>query len=84
MTTFFSRKVFIDSLGTEVLGLNTTITNLLGLLNLSELGIGTAVSFALFKPLLDNNRKGITEIVSVQGWLYRNIAILIIIVGMIL
>lgn len=84
VTTFFSRKVFIDSLGTEVLGLNTTITNLLGLLNLSELGIGTAVSFALFKPLLDNNRKGITEIVSVQGWLYRNIAILIIIVGMIL
>lgn len=84
VTTFFSRKVFINSLGTEILGLNTTITNLLGLLNLSELGIGTAVSFALFKPLLDGNRKNIGEIVSVQGWLYRNIALLIIIVGAIL
>lgn len=77
-TTFFSRKIFIDCLGTEVLGLNTTIINLLGLLNLTELGIGSAVSFALYKPLFENDSKSIREIISIQGWLYKNIAIFII------
>ncbi len=83
-TTFFSRKAFIDILGIELLGLNTAITNLLAFLNLTELGIGTAVSFALYKPLFDHDKKSIQEIISVQGWLYKNIALLITAIGIIL
>lgn len=75
---FFSRKVFIEYLGSEVLGLNTTAQNLLGFLNLAELGIGTAVSYSLYKPLYDGNKDVINDIVSVQGWLYRRIAIVVI------
>lgn len=74
---FVSRKVFIDHLGAEVLGLNTTATNLLGFLNLAELGIGTAISYALYKPLLEKSHQEINEIVSVQGWMYRKIALII-------
>ena len=35
---FFSRKIFLDYLGTEILGLNTTATSILNGLNLLELG----------------------------------------------
>lgn len=75
---FFSRKIFLDYLGSEVLGLNTTAQNLLGFLNLAELGIGSAVAYNLYKPLFDNNRQAINDIVSIQGWLYRRIAYIVI------
>ena len=71
---FFSRKILIECLGAEVLGLNTTATNLLGLLNLAELGISTAISYTLYTPLYQKDYKTINEIVAVQGWLYRRIA----------
>ena len=71
---FFSRKVFLDYLGAEVLGLNTTAQNLIGFLNLAELGIGGAIAFTLYKPIYEKNTQVINEIVSVQGWLYRRVA----------
>lgn len=75
---FFSRKIFLEYLGTEILGLNTTAMNLLQFLNLAELGISTAVGFTLYKPIHDNDRQTINEIVTLQGHLYRRIAWMII------
>lgn len=75
---FFSRKIFLDYLGAEVLGLNTTAQNLLGFLNLAELGIGSAVAFTLYRPLYEKDTQAINEIVSVQGWLYRKVAYIVI------
>lgn len=75
---FFSRKVFLDCLGSELLGLNTTAQTLLQFLNLAESGIGAAVAFALYKPLNLGNRQEINEILSVQGWFYRRVGIAVL------
>ena len=75
---FFSRKVFLEYLGTDILGLNTTATNLLQFLNLAELGVGAAISFTLYKPLYENDKNTINEIISLMGWMYRRIAWLVI------
>lgn len=75
---FFSRKIFLDCLGTEILGLNTTATNLLQFLNLAELGIGAAVGFSLYKPFYDKDEQAISEIAALQGKLYRHIAYIVI------
>ena len=44
---FFSRKVFLAHLGADILGLNSTASNLLQALNIAELGIGAAIGFSL-------------------------------------
>jgi len=78
---FYSRKVFLNYLGDEVIGLNTTLGNILSFLNLAELGIGIAMATSLYKPIHDNDRERICEIITIQGYLYKRIAILICILS---
>lgn len=68
---FFSRKIFLDNLGAEFIGLTGTLNNILGYLNLSELGISACIGYFLFKPLQTNNRKEIQNILSLLGYLYN-------------
>ena len=81
---FFYRKAFLDYLGPELLGLNSTAMNLLQFLNLAELGIGAAVSYSLYGPLANNDKQQIIEIVSLQGYLYNRIGIIVLSAAMLL
>ena len=74
---FYSRKIFLNYLGDEVIGLNTTLGNILSFLNLTELGIGMAMATSLYKPIHDKDYQTIIDILSVQGILYRRIALLL-------
>lgn len=83
VATFFSRKIFIDSLGEEFVGLTSTLQNILGLFNLAELGISSAIAFSLYKPLFEKNKEIITELISIYGYLYQKIGLLILGIGII-
>lgn len=78
LLNFISRKVFIDHLGADVLGLNTIVVNMLSFMNLAELGIGSAVSYSLYKPLHEKDHNTIQEIITVQGYFYRRVACFVI------
>lgn len=82
--SFFSRKIFLDTLGADFVGLTGTLQNLLGFLNLAELGISTAIGYVLYKPLFDHDEEKITEIISVFGYLYRWIGFIILGAGLVL
>lgn len=69
--TFFSRKIFLNNLGVEFIGLTGTLNNILGYLNLSELGISASIGYFLFKPLHTGNRGDIQNILSLLGYLYK-------------
>lgn len=81
--TFFSRKIFLDNLGAEFIGLTGTLNNILGYLNLSELGISACIGYFLFKPIQTNNRKEIQDILSLLGYLYKWIGIIIFVAAVI-
>ena len=82
--SFFSRKIFLDTLGADFVGLTGTLQNLLGFLNLAELGIGSAIGYVLYKPLFDHDETKINEIISVFGYLYRWIGFIILGAGLVL
>ena len=82
--SFFSRKIFLEKLGADFVGLTSTMQNLLGFLNLAELGIGASIGYVLYKPIFDGNRDRIKEIVSVLAYLYRNVGLLILGAGLLL
>lgn len=84
LLSFFSRKIFLDTLGADFVGLTGTLQNLLGFLNLAELGIGASIGYVLYKPLFDKNQEKVNEIISVFGYLYRNIGLVILVTGIIL
>jgi O-antigen/teichoic acid export membrane protein len=81
---FYSRKIFLDCLGAEFIGLTGTLGNILGYLNLAEFGITACIGFFLFKPLQANNRQEISEILSVLGFLYNRIGYAILAGGVII
>lgn len=82
--SFFSRKIFLENLGDDFVGLTGTLMNLLGFLNLAELGIGTAIGYVLYKPIYDKDECKINEIISVFGYLYKKVGCFILVAGILL
>ena len=81
---FFSRDIFLENLGVDFIGTVDTLKSILQFLNLSELGIGAAVGFALYKPIFDNNKEKINEIIGYLGFLYKRIGLFVLTAGTIL
>ncbi|MGN1164808.1 MAG: lipopolysaccharide biosynthesis protein [Lachnospiraceae bacterium] len=82
--SFFSRKIFLGTFGAEFIGLGGTISEILGFLSLAELGISTAISYNLYKPLQQGDKPRIEELVSVIGYLYRKIGLFIFCAGVVI
>lgn len=80
---FFSRKVFLDCLGAEFIGLTGMLMNIMSFLSVAELGIGTSIIYFLYKPLQEDNREEINKIMSMLAFLYRCIGFVILGCGII-
>ncbi|MGJ7919510.1 lipopolysaccharide biosynthesis protein [Neobacillus sp. LXY-4] len=79
---FISRKVFLDSLGTEYLGLNGVLTNILSMLALIESGIGASITYFLYKPLAANDKHKIIALIQLYKKAYRILAVAILILSL--
>lgn len=79
-----NRIVFIRCLSAEYLGVNGLFSNVLSMLSLAELGIGSAIVFALYKPLADNNQKEIAALMHFYGKAYKIIGCVVAGVGLLL
>ena len=82
--SFVSRTVFIYTLGAEYLGLNGLFTNVLAFLSLSELGLGTAISFLLYKPLATEDKERIKSVMAFYKKSYLVVGCVILSLGIVL
>lgn len=81
---FVVRWLFIHNLGQEYLGVNSVMESVLTLLSMTELGIGTSVAFALYKPINDGDQKRIGSLMAFYRRVYHMIGILTAAIGILL
>lgn len=79
---FINRSVFIQCLSSEYLGVNGLFTNILSMLSLADLGIGTAIVYALYKPLAERNKEEISRLMNFYSKAYTSIGVIIFILGL--
>lgn len=84
VVNLFSRNIFLENLGNTLTGLTSAMQYTIGLLNMADVGIITAISCALFKPVYDNDQEEIQRIISLFCYLFRIVGCVILGVGVIL
>lgn len=80
--SFICRIFFVRILNSEYLGINGLFSNILSMLSLAELGIGTAMIYALYKPVAEHNTKKIASYMKVYGVAYKVIGAVVAIAGL--
>lgn len=79
---FISRTVMIYVLGAEYLGLNSLFISVLQVLNLAELGVGSAMIYSMYKPIAEDDKDTICALMRLYKIYYRIIGIVILVVGL--
>lgn len=83
LLSFVSRSVFVMVLSSEYLGINGLFSNILTVLSFAELGIGEALSYAMYQPAKEGNREKLCQLMRLYKTAYRGIALFVTVVGVI-
>ncbi|WML45808.1 hypothetical protein [Neobacillus sp. PS3-40] len=78
---FISRKVFLDGLGVDYLGINGLLTNVLSILALAESGIGISIVYNLYKPLAEDNREKVIALIQLYKKAYGVLALIVLFIS---
>lgn len=81
---FVTRIVFTRILSESYVGINGLFTDILNVLALSELGVGTALTYALYKPIAEKDIERQKSLMRLFKWLYRATALVIAVFGLLL
>lgn len=81
---FFMRTIMNYTLGVEYLGLNSLFSSILQVLNLAELGVGSAMVFSMYAPIADEDTEKICMLMGLYKKYYRIIGAVVLCVGLVL
>lgn len=78
---FVVRTAFIATLGKSYLGINGLFSNILSMLSLAELGIGSAILFKLYAPIAEEDHDRIQVLMDFYKTVYKFIGIIVLAIG---
>lgn len=78
---FVCRMVFTRTLSADYLGVSGLFKDIFTLLSLAELGIGSAIAYALYKPLAEKDEDKISALMQFYGKAYRVIGCAVGLIG---
>lgn len=81
LVNFIARRVFITVLTDAYLGLNGSFANILSMLSLAELGVGTAITYSMYKPLAENDETQLLSLMALYRKFYWIIGLIIAVLG---
>lgn len=81
---FITRTILIYVLGIEYAGMNGLFTSIISVLNISELGFGSAISYLLYKPIADGDTDKIRGILKFSRKSFRIIGSIVLLLGIII
>lgn len=84
ITGLLATRFLIKFLGVDANGLNALFTSIIGVLAVAELGVGTAITFCMYKPICDNDEETVVGLYRLFKNLYLIIGIIILVVGLLL
>lgn len=79
-----NRALIAHLMSTEYLGLTGLFVNIFSILSLAEMGIGSAMIYALYKPVADGDQTRQQQLMNYYRKMYRLVAIVIAAVGVML
>lgn len=82
--SFIANKYFANYMGIEKLGLMKLFTQIMAYLNLADMGIASASTYALYEPLYKKNIERISIIINTITSLYNKIFFFILIIGLLI
>lgn len=82
LLNFVVRFSILSVLGVTALSLNGLFTEVLGILSLAEMGVGTAITYYLYKPLAEDDEKRVTQLMNLFKKAYHIIALVMLAVGL--
>ena len=81
VSAIFHRRFLIQCVGNEINGLNSLYSSLLGMLSVAELGIGGAIVYCMYKPIVEGNKAQVAALYQLFKKVYYVIGLVIFTVG---
>ena len=79
--SFVIQTIFIKTLGTEYLGIDKLFLNIISMLSIVDLGLGSAIIYNMYKPVDSGDREKIKSLMSFYKKAYNIIIILVSVIG---
>lgn len=78
------RRFLIKYIGNEINGLNSLFTSLLDFLAVAELGVGSAITFCMYKPIVEGDKDKVSALYGLFTKIYLVVGAIILVAGCLL